>query len=328
MRTRRIVTSGAFSLLAAAALAVACSRQNQPADEMTMAATRGVEANEAKRAVGFAAPAPARAEVPVAAPDADATDAPPGLTDAALDSASSAPSTHSDDALAGAMLVRTGTASVQVDSLDPAIAKLRQIASRVGGVVADVSVQTGNNQNATASIELRIPSQRFDEAVNGLSPLGKVEAVNVAVEDVGEEFVDVTARMENAKRLEARLVALLATRTGKLRDVLQVERELARVREEIERYEGRLRYLKARASISRLTVTVHEPLPLVATNPADHPIRDAFKQAWRNFVGVLTTIIAALGVLVPLAVLAVGAWLVLRGRLPERHRQAESGAGD
>src|SRR5205823_10851551 len=76
-------------------------------------------------------------------------------------------------------------------------------------------------------------------------PIGKLESVNVSAEDVGEEYVDVAARMANARRLESRLIDLLAARTGKLKDVLDVEQELARVREEIERYEGRLRYLKA-----------------------------------------------------------------------------------
>jgi hypothetical protein len=69
--------------------------------------------------------------------------------------------------------------------------------------------------------------------------------------------------MENARRLETRLIDLLATRTGKLKDVLDVERELARAREEIERYEGRLRYLRAHATLSTLTISLHEPLPVV-----------------------------------------------------------------
>lgn len=268
-----------------------------------------------------------RAPVPPAGPTA--ADVLAGVAlGAAANGTDGLPLPQTSDSAAATMLVRTGTASVQVDSLELAIGRVREIARRVGGAVADLSVSSGRDQNPSATLELRVPSARFDDAVSGLSPVGKVEAVNVEVEDVGEEYVDVAARVENARRLETRLVQLLATRTGKLGDVLQVERELARVREEIERYEGRLRYLRARASVSRLTVTVHEPLPLVAATPADHPIRDAFKQAWRNFVGVLTTIIASLGVLVPLGALALGAWMLLRGRLLVRARGAEPAHGD
>lgn len=266
---------------------------------------------------------------PIASAEPLAKDAPAGVAlGAAANAAGDIPLPAATDSAAATMLVRTGIASVQVDSLELAIARVREIARHVGGSVADLSISSGRDQNPSATLELRVPSQRFDDAVTGLSPVGKVEAVNVEVEDVGEEYVDVAARVENARRLEARLVQLLATRTGKLGDVLQVEWELARVREEIERYEGRLRYLRARASVSRLTVTVHEPLPLVAATPADHPIGDAFKQAWRNFVGVLTTIIASLGVLVPLAAIAVGTWLLVRGRLSVRVRHPEPTHGD
>jgi len=214
------------------------------------------------------------------------------------------------------LIIRTGTASIQVDSLDPAIALVRALARRVGGLVAGSSTQTGQGQLHSATLELRMPAARFDEAVDGLRPLGKVEAVNVTAEDVGEEYVDVQARMTNARRLEARLIDLLARRTGKLGDVLDVEHELARVREEIERYEGRLRYLRSRVAVSTLTLTVHEPIPVVA-NGSPSVMVEAARQAWRNFIALLAFAIQALGVAVPLGlVAAAGWWAVRRWRRP------------
>jgi hypothetical protein len=65
-------------------------------------------------------------------------------------------------------------------------------------------------------------------------PLGDVESVNIGSEDVGEAYADMEVRLANGRRLEQRLLELLATRTGSLEDVLAVERELARVRQEIE----------------------------------------------------------------------------------------------
>lgn len=203
----------------------------------------------------------------------------------------------------GSMLVRSGQASLQVDSLEIGIARIREVARRTGAVIANTSMEGGRQQTRAASMELRIPSERFDEAVNALSPIGKVETVNVSVQDVGEEYVDVEARVANARRLEQRLIELLANRTGKLSDVLTVERELARVREEIERYEGRMRYLRTRASVSTLAIAIHESYPIVADRPGSHPIRDAFIQSWRNVIAVTSGIIAALGVLLPLGVL-------------------------
>ena len=225
---------------------------------------------------------------------------------------SAAQSLPAQEVVPGSMLVRVGQASLQVDSLEIGIARVRDMARHTGAIIANTSMEGGRERTRSASLELRVPSERFEEAVNGLGSLGKLETVNVTVQDVGEEFVDVQARLANARRLEQRLIELLANRTGKLADVLRVERELARVREEIERYEGRIRYLRARASVSTLTVTVHEPYPIVAGHPGAQPIRDAFVQAWRNFVGFTAGFIALLGVLLPLgAVLGV---LVLVGR--------------
>ena len=222
-----------------------------------------------------------------------------------------APGDASASAVApSSMIIRNGTASVLVDSLELAVAAVQQMASRLGGYIGNTSMASGEYQVRSATIELKIPAARFDSAVAGLEPLGVVESVSSTAEDVGEEFVDVTARVANAKRLEERLVVLLATRAGKLEDVLAVERELARVREEIERYEGRLRYLKSRVDVSTLTVTVHERAPLVSQTPGNNVIVDAFKQAWRNFVHFIAGFISMLGVIVPsaalLIVLAVG----------------------
>jgi uncharacterized protein DUF4349 len=210
------------------------------------------------------------------------------------------------------LIIRTGQASIEVDSLEPSMAELRRIVQRSGGFVADASVQSGRNQLRSATLELKVPASRFDELTQALEPLGKLQFVNVAAEDVSEEFVDLTARVANGRRLEDRLVELLRTRTGKLQDVLSVERELARVREEIERMEGRLRFLKTSAQLSTLSVNLYEPAPLVASDPGRSVIGEAFKTAWRNFVGVMAGLIASLGFVVPVMVLGWGTWILGR----------------
>jgi hypothetical protein len=224
---------------------------------------------------------------------------------------------------ATSMVIRTGTATIQVDSLEPGMTRVRAIAARLGGFIANASLAAGREQVRSATLELKVPAARYDDLVNALSPIGRVETVNVTAADVGEEYVDVGARVANARRLEERLVALLAKRTGKLTDVLEVEQQLARVREEIERYEGRMRWLKAHAAVSTLSLTVHEPPPVVGPSPAAEPIRDAFRQAWRNTVGLAAWVIAASGVYVPLAGLAVLVWYVIG---PRRRRAVKRAA--
>src|SRR6267154_1761993 len=218
-----------------------------------------------------------------------------------------------------AMIIRTGQVSVEVDSLLSAIARVRALAERVGGYIANTAIQTGQERFHSATIEIKVPSERFEEALQGLKPIGKVESINVTAEDVGEEFVDVSARVQNDRRFEARLLDLLSTRTGKLADVIELEQELGRVREEIERYEGRLRYLKAHAATSSLSITVHEPAPLVGEQGSFSVIAASFAQGWRNFVALVAIAIEALGVVGPLVVVAALAWFgVRRARAPRR----------
>jgi hypothetical protein len=210
------------------------------------------------------------------------------------------------------MIIRNGTASIEVDSLEAGLTALRRLTAQVGGFVANTSLQSGREQLRQATLEIKVPAQRFDDLTTGLQPLGRVEFVNVTAEDVGEEFVDITARVTNGRRLEDRLVELLATRTGRLQDVLAVERELARVREEIERHEGRLRYLRTRAAMSTLAVTLHEAKPIVGDHPGYSVIGEAFRQAWRNFVQLVAGLIAAMGILLPVAVLGGAAIFLVR----------------
>lgn len=322
VRPRPPRSAVAVVALAMAAITVACGDAlTSQRDESSAPASMSPAAPSPQPAVDMLAareaPAEERANLAkVAAPQGSAaTGADRATTGSAATTAQGSGTTISS------MIIRTGNASVEVDSLEVAIASVQRIAAALGGWVGNTSMSGGEHDVRSASIELKIPSARYDEALAGLRPIGTVESVTSNAEDVGEEFVDLSARTANARRLEERLVTLLATRTGKLEDVLNVERELARVREEIERYEGRLRYLKSRVATSTLTVTVHERFPLVAPEtPGENVIAEAFRDAWRNFVRFVAAFIASLGTVVPVALLAGLAALAWRrwrgGRRP------------
>jgi hypothetical protein len=288
------------SLAAAGLLLIACNDKDSARDSSSAAGLTG--SAERVEPVTMQKVASGIADMAQSAPAAPRPDASPSP---ALPQGSAAQ-------VAPSMLIRTGSASIEVAKLDPAIIKVRELATKLGGYVANSSITGGRDQVRSATLELKIPAAQYDQAIGGLGSIGKVEAVNTSVEDVGEEYVDITARVTNAKRLEERLVNLLATRTGKLEDVLAVERELARVREEIERYEGRMRYLRTRAAVSTLSITVHEPMPILGQNPGDNPIVGALKQAWRKFVGFVAWFIASLGVLIPAGVLLAVIWYLYR----------------
>jgi hypothetical protein len=223
------------------------------------------------------------------------------------------------------MIIRTGQVSIEVDSLETAIAVVSRLALESGGYLANTAIQSGTKEHRTATLEIKVPADRYERAVEGLRRVGKVLTATTSAQDVGEEYVDVAARMSNSRRLEERLINLLATRTGKLDDVLSVERELARVREEIERYEGRLRFLKTQTSMSTLTVTISEPVAIVG-NPGSNVIVEAVKHAWRNGVTVVASGIEIAGGLVPLVVVLIGAALVARKFVRRKPAEQPTGA--
>ncbi len=209
------------------------------------------------------------------------------------------------------MLIRLAHVSLEVASLDSAIGAARQIVHRNGGLAAGLNRNIAASWRPEAALTLRVPVNRLDATVEALGALGRVEAVNVTTQDVSEEFVDVTARLENARRLERRLLELLSRGTGKLTDILQVEEKLASVREEVERIEGRRRYLKVRSDMSTIELALHEagtpPAPLVSS-----AFGDAFAQARRNFMVLMTAGIEASGIVLPILVAAGGVWLAWR----------------
>ncbi len=98
------------------------------------------------------------------------------------------------------MVIRTATASVEVDSLEPAIAQVKDLATRLGGYVANSGIDAGKKRLRQASMEVKIPAARFDDVVTGLTPIGKLETINVSAQDVGEEYVDVTRGIRRRHR--------------------------------------------------------------------------------------------------------------------------------
>ena len=84
------------------------------------------------------------------------------------------------------------------------------------------------------------------------------------------------------------------------------------MREEIERHEGRIRYLTTRVAMSTIHANVHEKPPVIAAHPGDNILLKAFVNMWRNFVRFLVAGIELMGLVIPVAVMALGAWWLFR----------------
>lgn len=215
------------------------------------------------------------------------------------------------------MLQREAHVTVEVEDVDSAAARVRAIAQGLDGRVERFDQISGERETRQISMVVRVPEARLDDAVQRLRELGDVERLGMSAVDVTEEAQDLGVRLRNLRQLEERLLRLLSERTGDLEDVLAVERELARVRTEIESREMRLQDIERRVELATIHVTVHEPFPL-RDRPSDGifaRLGGAFLQAGENVVDLVVWFIAALGYMMPLAVLAgLGYWLSRRSR--------------
>jgi hypothetical protein len=156
------------------------------------------------------------------------------------------------------MILRTAEITVVVKNLDTARTGVDQIVRRFGGYVGELSTSAPSDGPRKLSATLRVPGAQLDAALAELKTLGRVEAESQSGQDVTAQYVDLEARLSNARNTEQRLLDLLRQRTGKLSDVLEVETELSRVREEIERMEGERRLLSKQVAFATVTANVNE----------------------------------------------------------------------
>jgi hypothetical protein len=110
--------------------------------------------------------------------------------------------------------------------------------------------------------------------------------------DVTAQIVDVAARLSNARNTEKRLLVLLQRRTGALEDVLAAEREMARVREEIERFDAQRKSLDRRVTYATVNLVVMEETP-AALNLGPRPVTGRFRDAF--VTGLTEAVETALG---------------------------------
>ena len=150
-------------------------------------------------------------------------------------------------------VIATSALFVTVPDLPEAQRKLTAAVTHVGGFVEGSELLTAQKESTW---RLRIPSARLDEAVAALSALGDVGSLRTDARDVTDEVVDVEARLTAKRTEETRLLRLLETASATLADVLAVEKELSRVRGEVEELAGQQKRLTTDVAMSSLTVTL------------------------------------------------------------------------
>lgn len=182
-------------------------------------------------------------------------------------------------------LIKNATVTLETGDPRKATGSLLASVKAVNGYVAAMHETVDGDGMHTVSITVRVPAQLFEGSMQEIESLGKLLDKEITAEDVTEEYVDSSARLRNLQRTEGRLLSHLSG-TARLSDTLLVEKELNRVRDEIEQIEGRLRYLSHRVAYSTITITLEEAArPHAITPPEEYSSGAVASNALRSLVG-------------------------------------------
>lgn len=208
-------------------------------------------------------------------------------------------------------IARTGNLSLFVGNVDNAVSSISQLAHRQGGDVFSLQVNNADAATkATATMEIRVPAQRLDAAMNAAAQIGKVRERSVSAQDLTSNLTDSSARLRNLRRTESDIRKIM-DRSGSIAQVLDAENQLSQVREQIETLESQLKSMRTQVAYATISVNIEaeaasapvEPTPLSQLASAWSAAVHAVAQTTVGLIAVLLWLL----VFVPYAAIAVAA---------------------
>ncbi|MCE0523136.1 MAG: DUF4349 domain-containing protein [Methylacidiphilales bacterium] len=155
-------------------------------------------------------------------------------------------------------LIRNAQLDLEVKSFQVAMDQITALTKAAGGYVDTSNSQKGGNGKLQGAIVVKVLPQNLDDFLLRLRGVGQVQNQSVGTEDVTKDYIDTQARLDNSRRMETQLQELLQHQNSKVSDLLQVERELERVRGDIEQMQGQLKLYDFQVQYATVTMQVHE----------------------------------------------------------------------
>lgn len=210
--------------------------------------------------------------------------------------------------------------SLEVENLSSAFKSVIDLAAIQGGYTVETSRTRNDDGSYAGSVAMRVPPGSVGCLLEKLRGFGKVISENSTGEDITDEYVDLKARLKNMRASEIRLQELLTRRTQKLADVLAVEKELTRVRGDIESFEAQKRNWDVLMALVTIRVELTEPKgAFPALSRVWNPVRTAFGGALEGFAESLHAVIVVMGTILPwAALLGLPGYLYFKARRKKR----------
>jgi hypothetical protein len=164
----------------------------------------------------------------------------------------------SSDPTANRKLVRNATAELEVASFEEAVQKITGFAAEEKGYVSTSSSEKQANGKLSGQVVVKVLPDNLDKFLLKLRGLGELKNQALTTEDVTKAYFDTESRLKNARLMEQRLIEILKTKSKDVADLLEVEKELDRVREEIETMQGELKFMDSQVSFATVTIQLSE----------------------------------------------------------------------
>ena len=207
-------------------------------------------------------------------------------------------------------IIRNGNLTLEVSSPTEIQSRIFSIAETRGGfvVTSEMSQQTTEDKSVptqSVSLVVRVPALQFEQAMTEIRTAAtRVLQDKRTGQDVTEEFIDLEARIKNQRALEGQFLEIMK-RANKVEEALDVQRQLAEVRTEIEKIEGRRRFLENQATLSTINVTLQTPTQIVNATGFWYGIRSAFSDGVEAAAAIILVLIRVVVALLPILILIV-----------------------
>jgi hypothetical protein len=212
-------------------------------------------------------------------------------------------------------LVRSAELHVEVASYQRARAAVDAELGRLGGYLADAEVQRHDGEVVAADLELRVPSHKLNHFMASAGEQGRLLHESIHAQDVTDAHADLSARLANARRFEKRLLELVSGKAESVKALVELEREIARVRQQIEGYEGQLQRMDKDVAMSRVKLRLVAEQHYAASAPLSFgaTLKRTIGASAFALVALLRGLLLALTALLPwLAPIALSGWGVRR----------------
>ena len=223
-------------------------------------------------------------------------------------------------------IIRNADLTLEADSPDDTQAKITQIAEGSGGFVIESQKQT-NDTRATktdiVTMTVRVPSAKFDTILEAIrKSANRVIDETIKGEDVTEEFIDVEARLKTQKALEAQFLEIMR-QARTVEDALNVQSKIADVRGEIEKVEGRKRFLENQAAFSTFKIRLQTPAAFATSSSGFfYQVKQAFGSGFDAALSFILILITMLIALLPFLIFVVlPIYLVIRYFVKKNRKQ-------